>query len=325
MPTAFLRCMLVLQLAPVMALVQEARAASAHDPRGSEPAHPASVIQLYRSSCLKCHDTDGKGEIIRDTMPKVPDFTDAKWHATRSDADLRRSILEGKGKSMPPMRSKLGSVDVGQMVAFVRAFRGGNQVVDEAEGPAEAQESVESVPAIKPGSTAAQTPRHGPNAVAHGEGNRTFQRSCAVCHGSDGRGGDMRLTFPSIPDFTAGAWHEARNDPQLVVSVLEGRGTGMPPFRDKLSRDQARELVAFIRSLGPSQAHGARTSPDDFEARFRQLLDEFEELRRRSRAISADASPLRNLPTEGALPSPTRQARRDERQSRGDGRPETGG
>src|SRR5690348_1869418 len=104
MPTAFLRCLLVLQFAPVMALLQEARPASAPDPRGSERAHPVSVVKLYRSSCLKCHDTDGKGEIIRDTMPKVPDFTDAEWHATRSEADLRRSILEGKGKSMPPMR-----------------------------------------------------------------------------------------------------------------------------------------------------------------------------------------------------------------------------
>jgi mono/diheme cytochrome c family protein len=284
-----------------------------------------SVVRLYRASCLKCHDTDGKGEIIRDTIPKVPDFTDAGWHATRSDADLRRSILEGRGKSMPPMRSKLGSVDVGQLVAFVRAFQGGKQVVDEEEGPAESQGSVESAPAIRPGSTAAQPPRPVPNALAHGEGNRTFQRSCAVCHGNDGRGGEMRGTLPSIPDFTAGAWQEARNDPQLVVSVLEGRGTGMPPFRDKLSRDQARELVAFIRSLGPSQARATRTSPDDFEARFQQLLAEFEDLRRRSRALSTDAATNPSRPTDPALPPPTRQARRGEPQSRGDGRRETGG
>jgi mono/diheme cytochrome c family protein len=258
-------------------------------------------------------------------MPKVPDFTDAAWHATRSDADLSRSILEGKGKSMPPMRGKLGSIDVGQLVAFVRAFRGGMQVVDDEENPAEAQRSTAPAPATGAGSSAIEAPRPNPKDLASREGGRTFLRTCATCHGSDGRGGEMRGSLPSIPDFTAGAWQVARNDPQLLVSVLEGRGTGMPPFRDKLSRDQARELVAFIRSLGPSQPHATRSSSDDFEARFQQLLTEFEDLRRRSRALSDEAAPVRKSQTEPSLPPPTRQARRNEPQSRGNGRRETGG
>src|SRR5262249_47054197 len=157
-----------------------------------------------------------------------------------SDADLTRSILEGKAKSMPPMRGKLDGVDVGQMVAFVRAFRGGNQVVDEEEekGPAEPQPSLAPAPTTGAPPPATQDPRPSPRDLSIRAGSQTFQRSCTACHGRDGRGGEMRGNLPEIPDFTARAWHEARTDPQLIVSVTEGKGTGMPPFRDKLSRDQ---------------------------------------------------------------------------------------
>src|SRR5271165_3379364 len=47
-------------------------------------------LQVYRASCLECHDNDGRGGIVRDDLPTVPDFTVAKWHASRSDAELSR-------------------------------------------------------------------------------------------------------------------------------------------------------------------------------------------------------------------------------------------
>ena len=92
-------------------------------------------IQVYRASCTVCHDSDGRGEISRATSTEIPDLTDPKWHDTRSDEELSRSILQGKGKSMPAMKSKLGSLDVKEMVAFVRGFRGGKQVVDDQPTP----------------------------------------------------------------------------------------------------------------------------------------------------------------------------------------------
>ena len=44
-------------------------------------------------------------------MPDLPDFSDAKWQAARSDAELKQSILNGKGKFMLPMKDKLGAAD----------------------------------------------------------------------------------------------------------------------------------------------------------------------------------------------------------------------
>jgi hypothetical protein len=89
--------------------------------------------------------------------------------------------------------------------------------------------------------------------------------------------------LPAIPDFTAPGWHQRRTDSQLIVSVLEGKGTDMPPFRDKVAREQARDLVAFVRRFAPgTTAQPAAAAPDDFETRFRQLLEEFEGLRRQN-------------------------------------------
>jgi mono/diheme cytochrome c family protein len=312
MPLAFLYALLVLLALSATVLPPDGPSTSATGPQAAGPssadAQATPAVRVYRATCLKCHDTDGKGEIARDVMPKVPDFTDAQWHASRSDAELSRSILEGKGKSMPPMRAKLGPVDVAQMVAFVRAFRGGNQVVEEEEErPTEPQRANDPAPAPLPSPTATRPSQPRPVDLTVREGSQTFRRSCAVCHGGDGRGAEARASLPEIPDFTAGAWHRARTDSQLVVSVLDGKGSGMPPFRDKLSREQVRGLVAFIRSLGPSRpAPAARPSSDDFEARFQQLLAEFEDLRRKSRALSADAAPS---PDQSPKPAPPAAAR----------------
>jgi hypothetical protein len=62
-------------------------------------------------------------------MPELPDFTDPKWQDSYTDADLDDTIRVGTGKWMRPMAGRLGSVEVKQMVAFVRAFRDGRQQV----------------------------------------------------------------------------------------------------------------------------------------------------------------------------------------------------
>jgi len=252
----------------------------------SGSASTATLIQLYRASCLKCHDSDGRGGVVRDVLPNVPDFTDAQWHASRSDAELSRSILHGKGKSMPRMKMKLGSVDVQQMVSFVRAFQAGNQVVDD-------EPDLPAAPDHSTGGTESTSVRQQPLERApaaktdqnNREVSRLFQRYCATCHGPDGKGTGSRELLPMIPDFTRREWHEGRSEPRLVVSVLDGKGARMPSFAGKLAREQARDMVAFIRSFAPTGARPAFTSRDEFEARLRELNLEFENLQRQIQAL----------------------------------------
>src|SRR5271157_279880 len=100
--------------------------------------------QMYRLVCMACHDTDGRGKIVRLAMPSIPDLTDAKWQASRKDSELEHAILEGedsivngvKLSLMLPMKDKLAlaHTDVKGMVAFMRAFKDGKQVVSATPG-----------------------------------------------------------------------------------------------------------------------------------------------------------------------------------------------
>jgi mono/diheme cytochrome c family protein len=240
------------------------------------------VVEAYRILCLECHDSDGRGAVARDTLPRIPDFTAAEWQTSRTDAELRHSILEGKGKSMPRMKVKLGSVDVSRVVAFVRGFRDGRQVVSETPEPLSPPE-----PAAPRNSVA----RNAPAPTGTGNDTRLFQRFCAKCHGGDGMGAIMRDSLPRIPDFRNARWQAAHSDAQLLVSVLNGKGTEMPAFRGKLAREQARAVVAVVRGFSSAGPRPAVAAASDFEEQFRALVAEFERLREQRRALAAGGQP----------------------------------
>jgi mono/diheme cytochrome c family protein len=263
----------------------ELSGATAAVARAATPS--AAALQIYRAHCLLCHDVDGRGELGRDGAPAIPDFTDARWQASRSEAELSRSILEGKGKVMPRMKSKLGSVDVKLMVALVRAFQDGKLVVEEEPGPAPAAEKPATAAGSvgQPGAPASRPLSQ--NQGATPEGGRLFQKSCAMCHGRDGKGTDARESLRSIPDFTVRDWHQKRSNAQLMVSILDGKGTGMPAFRDKIPRERAREIVAHIRSFAPGATSEVASSSNEFEAQFNKLLKEFDDIARQLRDLGA--------------------------------------
>jgi hypothetical protein len=116
---------------------------------------------------------------------------------------------------------------------------------------------------------------------------------CARCHGTDHTGSAWREHGREIPDFTSAAWHQGRSDAQLVVSILEGKGTRMPAFNDKVSTMRARALVRLIRTANPA-APAVRTAAGaggtDFETRYAALQKEMDELRRQFRELSRTSS-----------------------------------
>ncbi|HZU38828.1 MAG TPA: hypothetical protein VFA18_23065, partial [Gemmataceae bacterium] len=52
------------------------------------------VIGLYNRYCIRCHGVDGRG--VWD-IPDVPNFTNPVWQGSRSDGELARIIIEGRG------------------------------------------------------------------------------------------------------------------------------------------------------------------------------------------------------------------------------------
>jgi len=80
--------------------------------------------------------------------------------------------------------------------------------------------------------------------------NLFLTRGCVRCHSITGVGGSR------APDL--GSVGLRRQAPQIKKQILNG-GHGMPPFKDVLTKDQVKDLVAFLTSCRTSMAPGCRT------------------------------------------------------------------
>ena len=282
-------------------------------PPGKQAALPVTARvtppDVYRTYCLSCHDSSGRGNnAVRTAMPELPDFTSAAWQKSRTDADLTHSVMEGKGKFMLPMKDKLGSVDVKQMVALIRAFDGGGQTIavegPKAPGPAAAVATTDAAVGTAPqprGTPAPKKPRADkPQAEESSTGKSVpvvsaemasrihvgagiFRQYCIVCHAPDGTGSLMRVQMPPIPDFTKPEWQKERTDSRLFTSILDGKGTLMPANRGRVTETQAHDLVAYIRAFGPAQPGKSDKnsgSETEFDKSFRSLEERWNELQK---------------------------------------------
>jgi mono/diheme cytochrome c family protein len=274
-------------------------------------------VQIFRAYCLACHNTDGKGAIVRLGMPDIPDFTSVSWHDSKKEAELAKSILSG-GKFMPPMKDKLSPADAERMAKFVRNFKDPKFVVkvessDVPKIPVPVLEIVDlpltgaSIAALL-GSTAGEGPLPALSSLFPGRapfvlkekekkiiGDKTspemanrlraaaviFRTYCIACHGPDGTGVPaMRLSLPTLPDFTNPSFQEQHSDPQLMISILDGKGTLMPANRGRVNETQARDLAAYIRTFGPPGSDGKYTPPTAFQQEFERLQRQWEALER---------------------------------------------
>jgi mono/diheme cytochrome c family protein len=222
-------------------------------------------------------------------MRRIPDFTDSQWHVRRSDRELARSVLEGRG-SMPAMKTKLRADDLGRIIRLVRNFQGGKFEVPEdkvesenVDQPQPAHSSAASPP--EPSTPLAGTASSKSVANISDAARGLYQRFCIACHGEDGRSGPLRSSIPSAPDFTSAAWHGQRSDQKLIISIHEGRGTRMPPFEGKITDVQAVEIVAYLRSFAGPGAPAKTNSEDEFGRRFQDLMRELNDLQQQYRAL----------------------------------------
>ena len=87
-------------------------------------------------------------------------------------------------------------------------------------------------------------------------GRALYARSCAPCHGPEARGdGASAAGFATKPaDLTDGRLLNRLPEEFLVRVIMDGGpamglAPTMPPFRGNLNEDQARQIVAFLRTL----------------------------------------------------------------------------
>jgi mono/diheme cytochrome c family protein len=82
------------------------------------------TIGLFNRYCIRCHGVDGRG--VWD-IPDVPNFTHPAWQASRTDPQLVRIILEGRGAVMPPFRGTLTLEEAWAMARYLRTFLPGTE------------------------------------------------------------------------------------------------------------------------------------------------------------------------------------------------------
>jgi mono/diheme cytochrome c family protein len=84
----------------------------------TEP-HPS---ELYKKYCAKCHGDDGKADTMRGKHFMARKFTDTEWQASVTDAQLVKSVTDGK-EDMPPFGKKLTQEQIEGLVKNdVRGF-----------------------------------------------------------------------------------------------------------------------------------------------------------------------------------------------------------
>lgn len=78
---------------------------------------------------------------------------------------------------------------------------------------------------------------------AMGTGRRLFGQHCAMCHGSDARGG---FGFPNLTDseWQWGSGHEA-----ILTAITQGRQAAMPPWEAALGEDGMKQVTEYVMSL----------------------------------------------------------------------------
>jgi mono/diheme cytochrome c family protein len=83
------------------------------------------------------------------------------------------------------------------------------------------------------------------------QGRPVYERHCAECHGPEGRGdGKLAVSLSPRPGNLISANTSAKTDQELLKIIANGRPhTAMGAWKDRLSDDEQRAVLAYIRSL----------------------------------------------------------------------------
>lgn len=80
-------------------------------------------------------------------------------------------------------------------------------------------------------------------------GKKLFQKHCATCHGIRGKGDGARIVGAAVADLSSPS-SQRKLDVDLLKTIHEGRpAKAMPSWKGRLSEPQAKDVLAYIRTL----------------------------------------------------------------------------
>jgi ubiquinol-cytochrome c reductase cytochrome b subunit len=196
----------------------------------------SAAAKLFNETCTACHGSDGTGSRMRAQLPSIPNFTSFSWQITQTDETMIHFIENGTAPVPHSYRDKFTPEQIAALALYVRSFSFASDA--RAAG-------------------AGSPSRSGPAALTGHPAAALYREHCLACHDADGRGSAAKTDVPnlSIPDFTSQKWQMEMTDSQLLAGTLDGKGTAMPPFRGKISEQDAKQLVSYIRGFAPVTAN----------------------------------------------------------------------
>ena len=85
------------------------------------------------------------------------------------------------------------------------------------------------------------------------ESTENWTKHCASCHGKDGKGDTKAGKKAEVKDLTDAKYQASFTDEQATTQIKDGMKKDgkerMKPFKDKLTNDEIKALVAFLRGL----------------------------------------------------------------------------
>ncbi len=82
---------------------------------------------------------------------------------------------------------------------------------------------------------------------ADASGKALYDKSCAGCHGADGKGNEKMLAILGVKDLGVVSKETVKkSDEQLLKVIAEGAGK-MPA--SKLTKDEQKQVLSYTRSL----------------------------------------------------------------------------
>jgi mono/diheme cytochrome c family protein len=80
-----------------------------------------------------------------------------------------------------------------------------------------------------------------------------WEKHCQKCHGADGKGQTMQGKKLKVKDYTDAKVQASFKDEEAIKLTKEGKKEGdknlMPGFADKLSDQEIKDLVAYVRKF----------------------------------------------------------------------------
>jgi cytochrome c oxidase cbb3-type subunit 3 len=148
-----------------------------------------------------------------------PNLTDHDWLFGGDPQTIKTTIMEGRNGQMPPMAAAIG----------------GDQNV----------ENVANYVLSLSGST------HDPIKAVFGK--EKFA-ACAACHGADAKGNQVI----GSPNLTDKIWLFGGSKETIMETIIKGRSSTMPSFKDFLGEAKVHVLAAYVWSLSNTSTESAQ-------------------------------------------------------------------